>query len=568
MMTTSMIEQRNTMQISFLAKTTDPSQFADMVRQGVEMDLTCVRAVPEVLNALNIDIPKLVINVHVDGSKTYRFGTLQTNSEDDGVVIDLVLRDNHYQLRGLPEDGQRGRDLYEGNNCLFDALTLVIPQLSGVTGSEFRRKLADCIETNLDIRRHIQLGKHQALLQCGVYGGVPPSRRRSNSIHEDPTKETSAAKHLIDRFETILQTAAIIQYCSEMMGIPRDEVLCEGASRFQDRHSSDPNLDAAHVTRMQIVSTVEAIQHSHPILYEALKDKLGYTDLVEVWANRGGVGLDIDLMQGDLISLLEVIDFNQNPPTLMQNYSLAKLQKVIEKINKRLQKRNPNSTVITLPNTITATSIAGICREAYTAVLQNRIDIGKGKVDEVKNDAEDFVGDQLEAFVPVAAIQDAQDAIRKKDLNKLLKPSKAEEFILKLKERCAAYKDKQSKHFKRDDEDTDGNGSACGGSSANANASRGGENPEKGISAEQLIWYNDYMARNAPPKGDSTMKKIGCSVGVIAGVEVYTATAATVAKAAGFGAAVAWPVTAGVAAAVGTGIAVYGVCRFAMSLFN
>lgn len=50
---------------------------------------------------------------------------------------------------------------------------------------------------------------------------------------------------------------------------------------------------------------------------------------------------------------------------------------------------------------------------------------------------------------------------------------------------------------------------------------------------------------------------------------MYTAAAATAAKVGiGFAATVAWPVTLGVASAVGTGVAVYGVCKFAMSLLD
>nr|XP_019535391.2 uncharacterized protein LOC109406852 isoform X2 [Aedes albopictus] len=557
--TTSMIEQRNTMQVSVLATTTDPSQFADVVRQGVPMDLTCVRAVPEVLKALNINIPTLVINVHVDGSTPYRFGTLQNSSGDDGLVIDLVLRDNHYQLRGLPEEYQSSHVTSEDNNCLYDALVRVIPQLTDVTGPEFRRKLADYIETNPDIRRHIQLGKHQTLLQGGVYGGLPPSRRRSNSIHEDPTNETPCAKHLVDRFEAIFLMAGIIQYCSESMGIPRDEVLCTGASLQQDRNSADPYLHAAHVTRMQISARVEAMKHSHPVLYEYLTTLLGYTQLVEIWANMwGGVGQDIDLIQGDLISLLEVIDFNQNPPTLVQNYSLAKLKKLVEKINAQLQRRNKNATVITLPDTITATSIAEICRQAYTAVLQYWIDHKQKKIDDAifnenKVNRQEFVDGQLVTYDIIHALHDARDCIRKKDKNKLLKPSNAEEFILRMKQHCTEHKDN---HFVRDDYEDPGDAGAARCSKRSKArktkekaASEKRKNREKCAKTAQVMYE-----RPAETNMTATVVGVGlialglCGLGVVAGAAIIAATATTATTAAVGTATTATAGTAAVAA--------------------
>lgn len=68
-------------------------------------------------------------------------------------------------------------------------------------------------------------------------------------------------------------------------------------------------------------------------------------------------------------------------------------------------------------------------------------------------------------------------------------------------------------------------------------------------------------ARQAAAEADAAMKTLGCGLGAAAGA---TATKVGI----GFAATVAWPVTLGVASAVGTGVAVYGVCKFAMSLLD
>lgn len=181
------------------------------------------------------------------------------------------------------------------------------------------------------------------------------------------------------------------------------------------------------------------------------------------------------MIQGDLISLLEVIDFTQNPPVLIPNHSVEKLRIVIEDINEQLRSRNENATAITLPNTLTAASIADICRQAYIAVLQNWIDIKQDKIDneafDDQENGEDFVDEQLLKYDVIAALQDAIDSIRRMDVNELLKLSKVEEFLLLLKEHCTGHKDKD---FKRDDEDAGGgDGNACSNSRSNTKASSG-----------------------------------------------------------------------------------------------
>lgn len=165
------MDRRNSELISILKTTTSPSQFAAVVREGAQMDLTCVRAVPDALKVLDIDIPTPAINVEVDAVETYRFGTPQHQLDEDGLQIDLVLSNNHYQLRGHSSQNKAPRGKPENNDCLYEALAEAIPQLLEVSGSEFRTTLADCIEASPEIQRDIRSGKHQDLLQRGVYGG-------------------------------------------------------------------------------------------------------------------------------------------------------------------------------------------------------------------------------------------------------------------------------------------------------------------------------------------------------------------------------------------------------------
>ncbi|XP_062700643.1 uncharacterized protein LOC134284972 isoform X2 [Aedes albopictus] len=407
------MEHRSSELMSVLRTTNDPSQFAAAIRDGTEMDLTCVKAVPEVLKALNIHIPKLVINVHVEKVETYRFGAEQYDFDgvDSCVTVDLELRDNHYQLRGSSEPG-----MSEGNNCLYAALATAIPQLSNTSAEDFRRRMADCIETNSETRRYIQLGQHHALLQSGIFGGMV-LRRRSRSTHEDLSRVTSAKEHLLARFEAIFDMAGLVQHYADYLRIDRSEVLRAGPSQYQDRSSSDPKLHAAHVTRVQISQRVEDNEQSL-ILVDYLKTQVGHTHLVEKWANVwGGVAQDIDLLQVSLIGLLEEVDFFQNPPGLTQGFENDRLKLRILKINRQLHRREASK--ITLPDTTTATAIAEICRQVFANVLHRAIKTMK-----------------TECFRNV--LRDVHDSITAKDADELLKPGqKVVDFVRLVQQHCA-----------------------------------------------------------------------------------------------------------------------------------
>lgn len=383
-------KQRNAEQISTLKTTTSPWQFAEVIRKGAQMDLTCVEAVPEALKKLNINIPNLAINVSDESSNTYRCG-----SRTDSTVIELDLSNNHFQLRGGPKLGQSSNIRAGNNDCLFESLAQAIPQLLGVSGEEFREKLAECIESNPDIRRHIQLGKHQDLLHRGLFGGDvrgrpvdrdegQKRRKRSKSpfVHDDPKMETSALEHLLSRYFAIFDMAGDIQRIAEHLGIPRSDVVREGRSLHQDRSSSDERCHAAHVVRIQITDRAgERLERSNVALNEYLITKIGYTELVEKWANMwGGIGQNIDELQALLLKLLEVVDFSQNTPGMMRNYSLEYLQNTVATLNKLLLRIDPNATPVSLPdqgfwaslftnNEITADTIIEICKESFVIVL-------------------------------------------------------------------------------------------------------------------------------------------------------------------------------------------------------
>lgn len=370
-----MEQQRNSKLISTLMSTTDPARFAAVVREGIQMDLTCVKAVPDALRALNIDASMLTIYVDVDAWTTYRFGTSQ--NDDDGVVVHLDLINNHYQLRGRSSSNQSSCGEANTNDCLYYALADAIPQLMEVAASEFRLTLAGCIETNPEIAEHIRLGRHQRLLRCGVFGGSPPDdRRRGRSPSPfkptDPTKKTSPENHLVTRFLTLFFVAADVQRISQYLGISRSEVLVEGASEYQGNISSVPDHDAAHVIRIKISEKVKEGLKCDALL-DYLKSIIGFTQIVPQWVNRGSIGRNIDTMQAYLLKLFELVDFSTNPPSIVQNTSNLQehLKNVVGKINELLKKKNKNASAIKVPNAnnLTAVDIAETCRQAFVTLL-------------------------------------------------------------------------------------------------------------------------------------------------------------------------------------------------------
>lgn len=468
------LEQRNLELISTLKRTTDPTEFATVVRKGAQMDLTCLQAVPEALKKLNINIPNLAIHVSSDTSKTYKCG-----SDTEGVTIELDLRNNHFELLGGANLYQKPRGKVGSNDCLFESLAQAIPQLLDVPASEFRQKLADCIESNPEIRQYIQLGKHQSLLESGLYGGnirgrstdrdgsrSRRSRSRSLSVHDDPEEETSTLEHLLTRFYGIFDVAGVVQGVAERARINRNEVLRGGRSQHQDRHSSDVRLHASHVIRIQITDgATNQLSESNTALYTYLTTQIGYTELVETWANKwGGIGKDIDELQALLLKLLESVDFSHDSPRMMPNVSFRYLQNTVDELNELLRRIDPNATAITLPdqgfwaslfgdNVITANTIVGICKDSFITVLNKWL-----KIDRKHFMNEDSIKNVLKQVLKI---------IKNTSLSKLLQLGrKAFKKVLQLlltKQKCDnGRNDRQDK----DKDDEDGENKSSSGNKA------------------------------------------------------------------------------------------------------
>ncbi|XP_021694223.1 uncharacterized protein LOC110674263 [Aedes aegypti] len=437
------MEQRNLELISTLKRTTDPTEFATVVRKGAQMDLTCLQAVPEALKKLNINIPNLAIYVLGDTSKTYKCG-----SSTKGVSIDLDLRNNHFELHCGANLNQKPRGKVGSNDCLFESLAQAIPQLLDVPASEFHSGNIRGRSTDRDGSRSRR------------------SRSRSLSVHDDPEEETSTLEHLLTRFYGIFDVAGVVQGVAERARINRNEVLRGGRSQHQDRHSSDVRLHASHVIRIQITDgATNQLSESNTALYTYLTTQIGYTELVETWANKwGGIGKDIDELQALLLKLLESVDFSHDSPRMMPNVSLKYLQNTVDELNELLRRIDPYATAITLTdqgfwaslfgdNVITADTIVGICKDSFITVLNKWL-----RIDRKHFMNEDSIKNVLEQVLKI---------IKNTNLSKLLQLGrKAFKKLLQLlltKQKCDNGKnDRQDK----DKDDEDGENKSSSGNKA------------------------------------------------------------------------------------------------------
>lgn len=412
-----------TEQKQVLKQTTTSKLSADttVIPKEVQIFVQRLEAMPAALKAFNINIPNL--RIKSDSGGTYKCG-----AEGCGFVFEFDPSNNRYKLKSGSSRIRAPRGDPKSNARLYETLIEAVPQILDISPSEFRHELADFVELNPDIGQHFQFAVKQNNLQSATSGSSGAdnvnnsginmtgngnesikcnnqanygygndnndgndekrrkSRKRSESIHEDPTEETAALEHLLTRFAAVFDMAAEIQAIAEHLQISRDEVVQEGRSQYQDRHSSNYNCHASHIIRAQLTEKVKNMLDNE--LFEYLKTKFGCTELVEKWANKwGGIGQDIDILQGKLLKLLEAIDFSQNPPCLVENYPLHQLQNTINEINKLLLKIDPSATGLTLPgqtwwnaiknlfivepakDSITAESIVDMCIDCCQVIV-------------------------------------------------------------------------------------------------------------------------------------------------------------------------------------------------------
>ncbi|XP_019695841.2 uncharacterized protein LOC105180820 [Harpegnathos saltator] len=172
---------------NLLMKTHNPKLFADIVRENVPINTTCVAAclpvIQHMLEHHGFNVEGLTLVVDEASGLSERISTMSDGEQD--IVIRMFLKDGHLQVS---RDDNANSDASHGSkNCLYETLCQYIPDLDSMSAETFRKKLAKRIENSPGIRYRLLYGRHQYRIGVGLIGGKKTRSRSS-------TRERSMAK--------------------------------------------------------------------------------------------------------------------------------------------------------------------------------------------------------------------------------------------------------------------------------------------------------------------------------------------------------------------------------------
>jgi hypothetical protein len=159
--------------VKLLARTKDAKLFANILRENVPMDMTCVQACTNVIDQCMRHLKtadgkteftgiRIVIEGNDGSSHEY------SSSADPSHTISLTLDDNHFRATG------HGNADASQNNCLYEALMSQVPELKTAfsDGIAFREHLSGYIENDESLQYTIAQGWHRFAIKKGSYGGA------------------------------------------------------------------------------------------------------------------------------------------------------------------------------------------------------------------------------------------------------------------------------------------------------------------------------------------------------------------------------------------------------------
>jgi hypothetical protein len=159
--------------VKLLAKTRDAKLFANILRENVPMDMTCVQACTNVIDQCMRRLKTADSKTEFTGIRIVIEGTdgssyEYSSSADPSHTISLALDDNHFRISG------NGNIEASQNNCLYEALMNHIPELKTAfsDGIAFREHLSDYIENDESLQYTIAQGWHRFAIKKGSYGGA------------------------------------------------------------------------------------------------------------------------------------------------------------------------------------------------------------------------------------------------------------------------------------------------------------------------------------------------------------------------------------------------------------
>ncbi|EFN83174.1 Protein translocase subunit secA [Harpegnathos saltator] len=172
---------------NLLMKTHNLKLFADIVRENVPMNTTCVAACLPVLQRMlknhGFNVEGLTLVVDEASGLSERISTMSDGEQD--IVIRMLSKDGHLQISR--DDNANSGASHGFKNCLYETFCQYIPDLDSMSAETFRRKVAKEIESSPSIRDRLSYGWHQYRIGAGLIGG---KKARSRSV----TREKSMTK--------------------------------------------------------------------------------------------------------------------------------------------------------------------------------------------------------------------------------------------------------------------------------------------------------------------------------------------------------------------------------------
>lgn len=393
--------------VKLMKKTCNPKLFADILRENVPMDITCVGAcsiaIAQILKSKGIENPSFTIVVETDDGLRQEFSS-NPNGEK-GAIIPLILENGHFQTLGDSITGTTN------NNCLCTAVLGSFGVLGDVSEEQLRDQIANTVQTDPRIMNHIQQGWHKFPLTRGAFGGrrdVPSgiyddldsadiddmdeekenkkekhcNVNKSNTTNEDtiftktiakdatkdnvkdaknPDKikqiyiknkiehtktEKSPEDHIYRRFLDTLKYAAT--ECAVSVYTKIDiELLTNKTEKVVYKDIKSSELGDKNIDAAHVVAAPQGENSEplkkHPEADYVLAKSKGHTHLVNFRFNRGPVGKAIDTLQRDELNKYELQKINMEKPTEENKRTIAQFKQQFLAVLE-IQEKNPKAS--------------------------------------------------------------------------------------------------------------------------------------------------------------------------------------------------------------------------------
>ncbi|EFN78490.1 Protein translocase subunit secA [Harpegnathos saltator] len=163
---------------NLLMKNRNPKLFADMVRENVPIDTTCVAACRWVLHRMleihGFNVERLILVSPMDeayGLSEY----ISIMLDDKQGKVKILLQDGYFQISR--KDRHDTGDF--SDNSLYEILCQYVPSLDRISAETFREEVANVIETSPGIRDRLLYGWHQFKIGIELISG---KKARSQSV--------------------------------------------------------------------------------------------------------------------------------------------------------------------------------------------------------------------------------------------------------------------------------------------------------------------------------------------------------------------------------------------------